>query len=171
VTRDRDVKQVVRARMSETGETYTAARAAVEGQPPLSAAGGQAAADQAAYDAARIEQERLVGRLFTDGRLGQVPAKRKTRAGALLEVLARFEPGRIYTEPEVNQVLTRVHGDFAYLRRELVNYHYLERADGRYWVAETAPVRSRVELQEIPGWEAAWLPGFVQGEGTAPPAD
>ena len=70
-------------------------------------------------------------RLFDDGRLAQIPAKRKTRAGALLEVLTRFEPGRVYTEPEVNELLSGVHPDFAYLRRELVNYHYLERAAGR----------------------------------------
>ncbi|HXH80865.1 DUF2087 domain-containing protein [Nocardioides sp.] len=161
MTRDRDFKQVVRTRMSETGETYTAARAAVEGQTPPLATARHSPADQAAYDEARVEQERLVARLFTDGRLAQVPAKRKTRAGALLEVLARFEPGRVYAEPEVNEVLSAVHEDFAYLRRELVNYHYLERAEGRYWVARAAPVRSRVELQEIPRWEAAWLPGFV----------
>jgi hypothetical protein len=108
--------------MAETGETYTAARAAVLER------------DTAAYDAARSEQARLVARLFTDGRLARVPAKRKTRAAALLEVLARFEPGRVYTEPEVNAVLLGVHEDFAYLRRELVNYRYLERADGRYRV-------------------------------------
>jgi hypothetical protein len=137
--------------MAETGETYTAARAAVLER------------DTAAYDAARSEQARLVARLFTDGRLARVPAKRKTRAAALLEVLARFEPGRVYTEPEVNAVLLGVHEDFAYLRRELVNYRYLERADGRYRVVAAAPERARIEEQEIPAWEAAWLPGFVAG--------
>jgi len=147
--------------MAETGETYTAARAAVEEQAPPDAANGGAAVDQAAYDAASIDQERLVARLFTDGRLAQVPAKRKTRAGVLLEVLTRFEPGRVYAEPEMNQVLLGVHEDFAYLRRELVNYHYLERAEGRYRVVAVSPTRSRIELQEIPAWEAVWLPGFV----------
>ena len=119
--------------------------------------------DQRAYDAARREQERLVGRLFADGRLAQIPAKRKTKAATLLEVLTRFEPGRVYTEPEVNEVLLGVHDDFAYLRRELVNYHYLGRAEGRYRVVAQAPVRAPIERQEIPAWEAVWLPGFVAG--------
>jgi hypothetical protein len=158
VTRDSDFKQVVRARMAETGETYTAARTAIEGQAPP-----RDAADRAAYDAARGEQERLVARLFTDGRLERIPAKRKTRAGVLLEVLSRFAPGRDYSEPEVNDVLLEVHEDFAYLRRELVNYHYLERSDGVYQVVAVAPERARIEVQEIPAWEAAWLPGFVAG--------
>lgn len=158
MTRDSDFKQVVRARMAETGETYTAARAVVEQQAP-----SRGATDLAAYDAARREQERLVRRLFTDGRLARIPAKRRTRAGALLEVLARFEPGRDYSEPEVNQVLLDVHEDFAYLRRELVNYRYLERLDGVYRVVAVAPERARIEVQEIPAWEAVWLPGFVAG--------
>ena len=78
-------------------------------------------------------------------------------------MLTRFEPGRAYTEPEVNKVLLTVHEDFAYLRRELVNYRYLERAAGRYRVVAQTPVRAPVERQEIPAWEAAWLPGFLAG--------
>lgn len=148
MTRDSDFKQVVRARMAETGEGYTAARAALQRE---------------AYDAARTEQERLVGRLFTDGRIERVPAKRKVRAAVLLEVVSRFEPGREYAEKEVNEVLLSVHEDFAYLRRELVNYRYLEREDGRYRTAAHAPERSAIELQEIPAWEAHWLEGFLTG--------
>jgi hypothetical protein len=163
VTRNRDFKQVVRRRMAQTGETYTIARAALEQQTRPRMATPRGPTDQTAYDAAHREQERLVGRLFTYGRLAQIPAKRKTRAGALLEVLTLFEPGRVYTEPEVNEVLLAVHEDFAYLRRELVNYHYLERAEGRYRVVAQSPVRAPIELQEIPDWEAVWLPGFLAG--------
>ncbi|MFM6848502.1 MAG: DUF2087 domain-containing protein [Terrabacter sp.] len=148
MTRDRDFKQVVRARMAGTGETYTAARAALEHE---------------AYDAARAEQQRLMGRLFVDGRIERVPARRKVRAAVLLEVVSRFEPGRDYSEKEVNEVLLGVHEDFAYLRRELVNYHYLDREDGRYRTAAAAPRRSAVERQEIPAWEQHWLPGFLAG--------
>jgi len=162
MTRDRDFKQLVRERMARTGETYTAARAALEQQAPPPV-GSPEQPPSAAYDAARREQQRLVDRLFTGGRLARVPAKRKTRAAALLEVLTRFEPGRDYSEPEVNEVLLGVHEDFAYLRRELVNYRYLERADGRYRVVAQAPVRAPIERQEIPSWEAVWLPGFVAG--------
>jgi hypothetical protein len=154
MTKDSDLKQVVRARMAETGETYTVARAAVL---------ATATPREAAYDAARAEQQRVVGRLFTDGRIERVPARRKVRVAVLLEVLSRFEPGRVYCEKEVNDVLLGVHEDVAYLRRELVNYRYLERADGRYRTAAQAPVRSVVEQQEVPAWEAHWLPAFLAG--------
>ncbi|HEX5771070.1 MAG TPA: DUF2087 domain-containing protein [Nocardioidaceae bacterium] len=165
MTRHRDFKQVVRARMAQTGETYTAARAALEQQAPPHVAPSPESPGPTAYEAARQDQARLVGRLFTDGRLAQIPAKRKTRAGALLEVLTRFEPGMVYTEPEVNEILLSVHEDFAYLRRELVNYHYLERADGRYRVVQQVPTRAPIESQEIPDWEAVWLPEFLAGRG------
>lgn len=156
MTRDSDFKKVVRARMAETGEGYAAARAALE---------QTRSTHREAYDAARAEQERLVGRLFADGRIARVPAKRKVRAAVLLEVVRRFEPGRVYAEREVNDVLLGVHEDFAYLRRELVNYRYLEREDGRYRTAARAPERAPVEHQEIPAWEAHWLPGFLAGSG------
>lgn len=156
MTRDSDFKKVVRARMAETGEGYAAARAAVE---------ETRSPHREAYDAARAEQERLVARLFTDGRIARVPAKRKVRAAVLLEVVRRFEPGRVYSEREVNDVLLGVHEDFAYLRRELVNYRYLEREDGRYRTAVRVPERAPVEHQEIPAWEAHWLPGFLAGSG------
>lgn len=154
MTRNSDFKQVVRARMAETGESYTVARAAVEASRPER---------ESAYDAARAEQQRLVGRLFRDGRIQRVPAKRKVRAAVLLEVVSRFEPGRDYSEKEVDEVLLGVHEDFAYLRRELVNYHYLQRADGRYRTAATAPERLPHQQQEIPAWEEHWLPGFLAG--------
>lgn len=153
MTRDSDFKQVVRARMVETGEGYAAARAALERE---------------AHDAALAEQRRVVDRLFTDGRIERVPAKRKVRVAVLLEVLARFEPGRDYSEPEVNEVLRAVHDDVAYLRRELVNYRYLEREAGRYRTLARVPRRSTLERQEIPAWEAHWLPGFLAG--AFPPA-
>ena len=154
MTRDSDFKQVVRARMAATGEAYTAARAAVQ---------ASAGPRGTAYDTARAEQQRLVDRLFTDGRIERVPAKRKVRAAVLLEVVSRFEVGREYAEKEVNEILLGVHEDFAYLRRELVNYRYLEREDGRYRTAAHAPERSAVERQEIPAWEAHWLPDFLRG--------
>ena len=37
------------------------------------------------------------------------------------------------------------------------------RAAGRYRTAARAPERSVVERQEIPAWEAHWLPGFLAG--------
>lgn len=114
-------------------------------------------------------------RAFFDGeRLRSIPAKRKARVVVLLELLRRFEPGRTYAEREVNDLLRASHDDVASLRRELVDYRYLERADGRYWVTNQDPVRDANETQEVPAGEADLLaamrsPAPSQSGRQAPP--
>jgi len=80
--------------------------------------------------------ERKVLRDFSDGeRLKEIPASLKKRQVIVRWLARRFEAGRKYTEPEVNEVLRSYHPDFATLRRELVNMHLLEREGGVYRVA------------------------------------
>ena len=71
---------------------------------------------------------RDVESLFSHGRLISVPRK-AARREQLLVHLARtlFEPGRDYTEPEVNAALLTVHDDCSALRRYLVEAHLLAR--------------------------------------------
>lgn len=66
-------------------------------------------------------------------------------------------PGRVYPEREVNDILREVNPDVSTLRRELIDYRWLHRADGRYWVAEEVPERVGSEAQEVPSDEAARL--------------
>ena len=52
----------------------------------------------------------------------------------MLDLLARrFTPGVRYTEVEVNRELMAVADDYVSLRRALVDFGFLDRADGRYW--------------------------------------
>jgi len=67
------------------------------------------------------------------GRLVSIPAHHAKRA-VVLDLLAQdFEPGRRYTEREVNEVLRRWHDDVAALRRYMVDDEYLTREAGLYW--------------------------------------
>lgn len=156
MTQDSDLKNRVRERMARTGENYTTARAALLATPPPASAGEPS-------DAAR-EQQRLVQRWFVDGRLRDIPARHKVRVAVLLEVLTRFQRGRVHTEREVSDILREVHPDFAYLRRELVEHGYLTRAGGQYRVADHMPERTPLMRAELPAWEAEWLPGFLSGD-------
>lgn len=169
MTHDRDFKRIVRARMATTGENYTQARTALTGGTDRPVRTAHAAPPEnaghltdAEFAAARVEHQRVVGRFFEGERLRSVPTRRKVRVSVLLELLARFTPHRDYSEVEVNEVLRPAHEDVAYLRRELVNHGYLVRADGVYRVTQHMPERAGVQLQEIPAWERAWLPGFLQ---------
>jgi DNA-binding transcriptional ArsR family regulator len=80
--------------------------------------------------------ERKVLKDFFEGdRLTEIPASRKKRAVILRWLANRFDPGKRYTERQVNDVLKRHHADTATLRRELIAAaHGLMRRDrGCYW--------------------------------------
>lgn len=154
MTDHQDFKALVRARMRSTGEPYTAARAALL---------IMVAIDDHHRRAARSRQQVIIDRFFEAGRLRSIPARRKVRAAVLLELLGRFVPGVVYSECAVSRLLEQAHPDFAYLRRELVGFGYLERCAGRYWVCGTPPVRTDQQRRELPAWEEIWLPGFVAG--------
>lgn len=81
-------------------------------------------------DAARVL------RVFVrDGRLTQIPAVHSKLLVVLDWLAGLFEPGRAYPETEVNEMLGKVHPDYAALRRYLVDEGFLHRRDGFYWRA------------------------------------
>lgn len=99
---------------------------------------------------------------FFDGeRLRQIPAQRKKRVVVLQHLLLRFETDRQYPEREVNDLLRLAHDDVATLRRELVDYGYMQRERGLYRVAREPPGRSVQVAQEIVGDERDWLRRLV----------
>lgn len=70
---------------------------------------------------------------LVDGRLVHMPTKRSKRLDLLDHLAQRFEPGRRYSEREVNALLVDVWDDYVTLRRYLVDERFLDRADGEYW--------------------------------------
>lgn len=71
-----------------------------------------------------------------NGPLAFFPTKEKRRLAILRRLIKRFDPQRIYTEKEVNEILAEIFHDYAILRRNLIEYGFLDRyADGScYWV-------------------------------------
>jgi hypothetical protein len=67
-----------------------------------------------------------------------LPNKLKKTVVILRWVATMFEPGKVYTEPEVNTILKEVYAwDYVSLRRDLIVMGYLERepGGGKYWLA------------------------------------
>lgn len=86
-----------------------------------------------------------------DGRLTQLPTKEKNWLIVLRWLATRFEPGMRYTERQVNAILTEIHADYATLRRNLVEYGFMQRqrGGGDYWlVPEDAPAAEPRQTQE-----------------------
>ncbi|WP_181275399.1 DUF2087 domain-containing protein [Brevibacterium oceani] len=142
MTKDKDFKKLVRARMTATGENFTSARAALL-DPQIDP---------------RIEQFRTktLRTFMPAGRITAIPTKRRALVVLLIEVLHAFEPDRTYTEKDVNMILADFHPDFALLRRELIDYRLLERnsGTGHYWLNPNPPVHTGSQAQEMAGLAA-----------------
>ncbi|MEW6474624.1 MAG: DUF2087 domain-containing protein [Actinomycetota bacterium] len=81
------------------------------------------------------DADRILRIFVRDGRLVQIPAVHSKRLVVLDWLAGLFEPGQAYAEKEVNEILGRVHADYASLRRYLVDEGFLHRRDGFYWRA------------------------------------
>jgi len=110
-------------------------------------------------DAALLQ--RALRHFDAQGRLASWPAKETLRTLALWPLWARLEPGRDYSEPELNSVLKTLHGfeDHALLRRQLCDHGHLDRTpDGaRYRRLERRPTPEGRELIHLlsPRWPAS----------------
>ncbi len=83
------------------------------------------------------EEEKVLRDFFAGPCLKQIPARRKKLLIVLRHLLGRFEPGREYPEKEVNAILRSAHEDVATLRRDLVDFGFMVRANGIYRVTPT----------------------------------
>jgi hypothetical protein len=84
-------------------------------------------------------EEYVLRNFMVDGRLVQIPARRKKRMVVLAWLADHFRPGERYTEAQINEIISRYHDDFALLRRLMVDEELMQRARGLYWRAGTLP--------------------------------
>lgn len=81
----------------------------------------------------RTEEEKIIHNFFTpEGRVKALPAQQKKQLVVLAKLAESFNLGQVYTEKEVNDILRRFNDDFVMLRRALVDFHFLTRANGIY---------------------------------------
>lgn len=66
------------------------------------------------------------------GKLKNIPAQLKKKNIVLAEIAKAFEPGRTYTEKEINLIIADFHDDFCTLRRDMVGAGLLCRNNGIY---------------------------------------
>ena len=65
-------------------------------------------------------RKKVIDTFFKYGKLISIPAQKKKERIVLEEIVKAFEPGRQYTEREVNIILADFHDDFCTLRRDLI---------------------------------------------------
>jgi len=74
--------------------------------------------------------------MTSDGRLRAFPVQRKKEEAILRHVVKAFAKDRRYTEKQVNGILSRFSEDYARLRRNLVDFGFMQRegGGGEYWL-------------------------------------
>ncbi len=77
-------------------------------------------------------REKVLRTFFKHGRLVAIPAQLKKWQVILEKLAQEFEPGRDYTEREVNQILLDFNEDVASLRRGLIDQNLMGRDHGIY---------------------------------------
>lgn len=84
----------------------------------------------------RVEEDayrkKVLSTFIKYGRLTRIPAQLKKFQVILEKIVESFEPGRTYTEREVNQILLDYHDDVASLRRGMIESGLMKRAEGIY---------------------------------------
>ena len=98
-----------------------------------------------------MELEQILKHFLNEqGKLVAFPAKRKMKIYALCYLAQKIEGGRDYSEREINDLLLSWHtfADPATLRRELYEYHFLNRSrDGKvYSLAPNQPTPESLGL-------------------------
>lgn len=83
------------------------------------------------------ENRKITKRYFTEeGRLKDLPSKEKRKIIILRHIAENFKPNYRYKETEINRILKRIYDDHAIIRRYLIEYGFLDRANdcSSYWV-------------------------------------
>ena len=87
-------------------------------------------------DAHATLRDKVLKAYFRDGVCFRLPVQNKKRWIVYEEVIRLIEPGRDYSEKELNAVITRIHEDYCLIRRELVEEGVLQRSSGIYRLVE-----------------------------------
>ncbi len=101
-------------------------------------------------DLADFDRQVLTNYLLADGAIKEIPMQDKKLLVLLRYVCAHIEPGRRYTEKQINERLARFHTDVAALRRGLIDFNFMQRTKtgSEYWRNENQEMKETGELRE-----------------------
>ena len=116
------------------GVRYDATTQWPEGFEASSRIVSRAPRETVAENQGRLSEARVLQSFFDGDRLIRIPLHSDRKKIAVLRRIVRaFALGERYTEREVSAILGQFHEDFASLRRMLVDYRFMARANSIYW--------------------------------------
>jgi len=79
-------------------------------------------------------RNKIIKSFMPNGYCETMPAQVKKRMVIYEEIFNQFEPGRSYPEKEVNEIISRMHGDFCTVRRMFIGMGWMSRDKGIYTI-------------------------------------
>ena len=82
----------------------------------------------------REEQYRrkVIDAFFEYGRLRSIPVQRKKKLICYELIAEKFVPGRVYSEKELNGIISSIHEDYCTIRRDMISEGILRRDGSEY---------------------------------------
>ena len=90
-------------------------------------------ADIAPTEGADRWEQKVLSTFVENGRITQLPSRRKKQLVIMQWVVDQFEYDVRYPEAELNERLKELNEDFASLRRYLIDHHLMSREKNVYW--------------------------------------
>ncbi|MBQ4425106.1 MAG: metalloregulator ArsR/SmtB family transcription factor [Lachnospiraceae bacterium] len=77
-------------------------------------------------------RQKVIKTFFEYGRLRSLPVQHKKRRICYEEIAKHFEPGRVYDEKELNEIIIPIHEDYCTVRRDMIGEGILRREGSQY---------------------------------------
>ena len=77
-------------------------------------------------------RRKVIKAFFEYGKLRSIPVQRKKKIICYEQIAAHFEPGKVYEEKEVNEIISPIHEDYCTIRRDMISEGIFRREGSRY---------------------------------------
>ena len=77
-------------------------------------------------------RRKVIKAFFEYGKLRSIPVQRKKKIICYEQIAAHFEPGKVYEEKEVNEIIFPIHEDYCTIRRDMISEGIFRREGSRY---------------------------------------
>lgn len=77
-------------------------------------------------------RRKVIKAFFEYGKLRSIPVQRKKKLICYEQIASCFEPGRVYEEKEVNQIISPIHEDYCTIRRDMISEGIFKRNGSQY---------------------------------------
>ena len=77
-------------------------------------------------------RRKVIKAFFEYGKLRSIPVQRKKKLICYEQIATHFEPGKVYEEREVNEIILPIHEDYCTIRRDMISEGIFRREGSRY---------------------------------------